>query len=68
MIRLLVAVLAALASGACRSAYEVPIPEPLPEVLAWHVDDAPPVAFGAEGEENDSGSLDALFFAGKSIS
>ena len=49
-------------TGCVSSAPLAPVPEPLPEALAWQAE-APHGAFlGLEGEENDSGSLDQLFF------
>jgi membrane-associated protease RseP (regulator of RpoE activity) len=53
---------AAALAGCVSSAPLAPVPEPLPEALAWQAQ-APQGAFlGLEGEENDSGSLDELFF------
>lgn len=56
------ALLAGTLSGCVSSTPLAPVPEPLPEALAWQAE-APHGAFlGLEGEENDSGSLDQLFF------
>lgn len=53
-----------LSLSACTMVPTRPIPEPLPEVLAWtQAQPVPTVFFGAEVRENDSGSLDDLFFA-----
>lgn len=53
-----------LSISACTMVPTRPIPEPLPEVLAWtQAQLVPTVFFGAEVRENDSGSLDDLFFA-----
>jgi membrane-associated protease RseP (regulator of RpoE activity) len=60
--RLLAALaLAALVPG-CTTAPLAPIPEPLPESLEWRVPDAGGAFLGVRGEENDSGSLEDLFF------
>jgi len=48
--------------GACRSVYETPVPEPLPEMLEWSSGNQPAVQLGVQGEEVSSGSLDALSF------
>lgn len=49
---------------ACTSVPSSPIPEALPEVLHWtQAQQGAPVFFGVEVRENDSGSLDELFFA-----
>ncbi|MBL6721358.1 MAG: PDZ domain-containing protein [Planctomycetes bacterium] len=61
--------LLAVAGGllpACQFGPARPIPDPPPEVLAWAEDPAegtPGVFLGLEVRENDSGSLDDLFFA-----
>ena len=53
-----------LSFTACTMVPTRPIPEPLPEVLAWtQAQPVPTVFFGVEVRENDSGSLDDLFFA-----
>ena len=52
-----------LALAACTSSPLAPIPEPLPEALSWAAGEAGGGAFlGLRTRENDSGSLDALFF------
>jgi S1-C subfamily serine protease len=38
------------------------VPAPYLETLAWQLDPADGVFLGVKGEENDSGSLDSLFF------
>lgn len=49
--------------AACAYAPLAPVPEPLPEALAWELPAAAGGAFlGLDTRENDSGSLDALFF------
>lgn len=51
---------------ACQFGPARPIPDPPPEVLAWadaEARTAPGVFLGLEVRENDSGSLDDLFFA-----
>ena len=57
------AVLAALCAG-CNYAPLAPVPEPLPEALEWRVEqqEGEGAFLGLETRENDSGSLDALFF------
>jgi membrane-associated protease RseP (regulator of RpoE activity) len=61
---LLGALLAALLLGGagCTTAPLAPIPEPLPEALAWQAAASSGAFLGLKTEENDSGSLDALFF------
>lgn len=50
--------------AACQFGPQRPVPDPLPEVLAWTREAAAPEVFlGLEVRENDSGSLDDLFFA-----
>jgi membrane-associated protease RseP (regulator of RpoE activity) len=65
--RLLRAALTLLGAGLLTSCVTTaplaPVPEPLPEALAWQATEAHGAFLGVEGEENDSGSLDALFFA-----
>lgn len=39
-----------------------PVPEPLPEALEWREAETDGVFLGLDTEENDTGSLDALFF------
>jgi hypothetical protein len=58
------ALLAALALGAagCTTVPLAPVPEPLPEALEWRAPGASGAFLGLKTEENDSGSLDALFF------
>jgi C-terminal processing protease CtpA/Prc len=51
-----------LGLSACRSAPIHPIPEPLPETLAWARPTGPTVVLGLHGEENSSGSLEDLSF------
>lgn len=53
------------AAAGCHTAPTGPIPDPLPETVAW-VRAEEPVAgafLGIEGRENDSGSLEALSFS-----
>jgi len=47
---------------ACRTAPLHPIPEPLPEALAWEPADEGGAFLGLETRENDSGSLEELAF------
>jgi predicted metalloprotease with PDZ domain len=54
--------LCALFSGCVSSASLEPVPAPLVETLEWQVDRRDHAFLGIKGEENDSGSLDALFF------
>ena len=54
---------AGLLTSCVSSAPLAPVPEPLPQALAWQATAAHGAFLGVEGEENDSGSLDALFFA-----
>ena len=57
------ALLLALGLAGCKTAWERPVPEPLPEDLAWRTVAAPEGAFlGVRVRENDSGSLEDLFF------
>ena len=49
---------------ACMTGPSYPLPEPLPEVLEWSAGQALPGHFlGLDVRENDSGSLEDLFFA-----
>lgn len=55
--------LGAATLASCVSSPLAPIPEPLPETLAWAVETNGEGAFlGLKTRENDSGSLDELFF------
>ena len=54
--------LVALLAGACATAPVATIPPRPPEVDAWEVEARGGAFLGIDGEENDSGSLDALFF------
>jgi hypothetical protein len=52
-----------LSLASCVTSPLEPIPEPLPETLAWAVEGSGGGAFlGLKTRENDSGSLDELFF------
>lgn len=51
-----------LITGACATAPVATIPPRPPEVDAWEVEARGGAFLGIDGEENDSGSLDALFF------
>lgn len=63
-LRPLVPLLAGGLLAACQFGPQRPVPDPLPEVLAWTREAAAPGVFlGLEVRENDSGSLDDLFFA-----
>ncbi len=53
---------APLLAGCASSAPLGTIPEPLPESLAWAAEGQFGAFLGVKGEENDSGSLDAMFF------
>ncbi len=57
-----VVVLVALTTSACSSAPLAPLPVPLPEVDAWPAAPQRGAFLGLHTEENDSRSLDALFF------
>jgi len=46
----------------CTTVPLAPIPEPLPETLEWQAAGQTGAFLGLKTEENDSGSLDALFF------
>ncbi len=46
----------------CKSAPTTQIPEPLPETLEWAMPAGEGAFLGLKTQENDSGSLDALFF------
>lgn len=48
--------------GACSSAPVAQIPEPLPEALEWARPSTGGAFLGLKTQENDSGSLDELFF------
>lgn len=55
---------ALLLLAGCVTAPSYPLPEPLPEVLKWSADQVRSGNFlGLEVRENDSGSLEDLFFA-----
>ena len=54
---------AGLLTGCVSSAPLAPVPDPLPEALAWQSASGHGAFLGLEGEENDTGSLDELFFA-----
>lgn len=51
-----------LSLAACKSAPTTQIPEPLPETLEWALPAGEGAFLGIKTQENDSGSLDALFF------
>jgi len=57
-----VALLASLALAGCTTATLAAIPEPLPEALPWAAPPSGGAFLGLAVAENDSGSLDALFF------
>lgn len=63
VLALLVAALVAALAGCISSAPTASVPDPLPEALAWSSVQGRGAFLGVEGEENDSGSLDQLFFA-----
>lgn len=46
----------------CRSAPTTQVPEPLPETLEWALPAVEGAFLGVRTQENDSGSLDSLFF------
>lgn len=50
------------APSACTTVPLAPVPEPLPEALQWRETQADGAFLGLHTEENDTGSLDALFF------
>ncbi len=56
------ALLAALTLAGCTTATLATIPEPLPEALPWVTPPSGGAFLGLAVEENDSGSLDELFF------
>jgi len=60
--RVLVAALLPLLLAACTTAPVAAIPARPPRVDAWRAEAASGAFLGIDGEENDSGSLDALFF------
>jgi hypothetical protein len=60
--RLLIAPALALLLGACTTATMAVIPEPLPEALEWAVPRSGGAFLGLTVEENDSGSLENLYF------
>src|SRR5262249_35439975 len=51
-----------LLASACTTATLATIPEPLPEALPWSVPAQGGAFLGLSVEENDSGSLDNLYF------
>lgn len=53
----------ALSLASCQSAVLSPVPEPLPEALPWSVASTGGAFLGLQTRENDSGSLEGLFFS-----
>ena len=53
----------ALALSGCQSATQMAVPEPLPEALAWRLVQESGAFLGLQVRENDSGSLEDLFFS-----